>query len=323
MLKKIWSMPNLRVVIWYILFAICTIIIEILISNRVWWSFWITYFPLFFVARFVERGLNNLFTEFHVTSKIRNLIIPWIFAGMICVYCYSIFLSGYFFVVNWNISNDILLIVVIFLIIISINPAIRLFAVAFHRRKTDLFPINRIEFAAMKYLKPEGTKFSVLKEKLKGIFNIFIPELYFDEEVAVASIYHLCGLRYADITDNNIVALNKTGKQQVNNWEETLKKQNEGFRNVLNSRGILIRSFIFLLCLSILKILIGLFNSESLMAEGFENFLDVVAVVLIAIGIKYAKEKLVNIVLVSLMTFAGITILYDSIILLFNPHPVS
>ena len=315
-------MSNLRGIICYLIIVIPAIIIEILITGQIWWSFWISYIGLFFVARYVERGLDTLFTEFHVTTKIRNLIIPWVFAGIIAVYCYSIFLSGFFIVKYWAISNAISIIVLVFLIILTINPAIRLGAVAFHRRKTNLFPINRIEFAAMKYLKIKEENFSVLKNKLKGIFNIFIPNLYFEDETAASSIYHLCGLRYADISEGR-VALNKEGEKQVKFWEESLEKQNNGFRKILNRRGILIRSFILLCFLSIIKIGIGLFNSESLMADGFENFLDVLAVVLIGIGIKYAKEKLVNIVLVGLMSLTGIMILYDSILVLLNPHPVS
>ncbi len=322
LLQKIWSKPNLRVIVCYLIIIILVITIEVLITGKIWWSFWVSYLGLFYVARYVERGLNVVFSEFHITNKIRNLIIPWIFAGMIAVYCYSIFLSGFFIKVDWAISNAILLIVIVFLIITSISPVIRLGAVAFHRRKTNLFPINRIEFAVLEYLKPNEAKFSILKEKLKGIFNIFLPNLYFDDETAASSIYHLCGLRYANI-EEDIVALNDEGKEQVKIWEKTLKKQNDGFRKILNSRGILIRSFIILFCLSIIKIFVGLFNSESLMAEGFENFLDVLAIVLIGIGIKYVKEKLVNIVLVGLMIFAGITILYDSILVLFEPHPVS
>jgi hypothetical protein len=76
--------------------------------------------------------------------------------------------------------------------------------------------------------------------------------------------------------------------------------------------------------LSLLKISIGFFNSKSLFAEGFENLLDCVAVVLIVIGIKFRKEKLVNLIIISLMIFTGGSILVNSIQSLFyGPEPIS
>ena len=93
MLREIWSKSNLRVIVCYVIVVILVILIEVLITGKIWWSFWVSYIGLFYVARYVERGLNVIFSEFHITNKIRNLIIPWIFAGMIAVYCYSIFLT--------------------------------------------------------------------------------------------------------------------------------------------------------------------------------------------------------------------------------------
>jgi hypothetical protein len=86
----------------------------------------------------------------------------------------------------------------------------------------------------------------------------------------------------------------------------------------------LIRSFSGLLILSLIKIVLGFFNSESLFAEGFENLLDCIAVILIAIGIKFNKEKIVNIIIISLMAFTGVSILLNSIQSFFyGPEPIS
>ncbi|MFW9999982.1 MAG: cation transporter [Candidatus Hodarchaeota archaeon] len=214
----------------------------------------------------------------------------------------------------------------IILVLISINPFIRIIAVAFHRRKSNLFPINRVEYVAMEHLKRSTENrliFSELKNRIKGTFNIFIPDVYFDEETSISSIYHLCGLRLADINDN-IVRLNQEGQKQEKIWNDTLNNQNVKFNKILTSSSVLIKSFIGLFILSLLKIFIGLFNSESLTAEGFENFLDCIAVILIGIGIKYKKEKLVNIILISLMAFAGGSVLYSSIeSLILGPTQIS
>ncbi len=322
--KEIWQTSYLRPILIYLIISVSTIIIELIFLGEIFWGFWISWLGSFFVARYVLKALDELFNQFHITNKFRNLINPWIFAIIAFIYFSMITFTGYF--TRTERSNDVisyvLLMIFIFLIIASINPAIRIFAVAFHRRKTEIFPINRVEYATMQCLKTGDYGFLNLKKRLKNVFNIFIPNLYFDEETSKSAIYYLCGLRYADIKENT-VSLTQEGKRQVLIWEKALQKQDEGFRRILNSQSVLIRSFIFLLALSLLKIFVGFFNSKSLLADGFENFLDVLAVVLIGLGIKYDKEKITNIIIAGLMSFTAITLFYDSFLLLFHPEPIS
>ncbi len=322
--REIWQTSYFRPILIYLIISISTIIIELIFIGEIFWGFWISWLGSFIIARYVLKALDELFNQFHVTTKIRNLINPWIFAIVAFIYFGLITFTGYFARTERSaaVISYVLLMIFIFLIIASITPTIRIVAVAFHRRKTEIFPINRVEYAAMRCLEPDDYNFLTLKKRLRNIFNIFIPNLYFDEETSESAIYHLCGLRYADIKDN-IVSLNQDGKEQILIWEKTLQRQDEGFKRILNNQGVLIRSFIFLLALSLLKIIIGFFNSESLLADGFENFLDVLAIVLIGLGIKYEKERSANIIIVGLMSFTAITLFYDSFLLLFHPEPIS
>ncbi|MFW9901242.1 MAG: cation transporter [Candidatus Thorarchaeota archaeon] len=320
-----------KVLIIYVLVSLTSSIIEIIFLRTFFYSFWITYIGVFFTGHYIRRGINDFFKQFHIKKVVRSLIIPWIMFFLIILYVQLYFLSDFIATgggyLGFNyISIFIFFMGLIILVLVSINPLIRIVAVAFHRRKSSLFPINRVEYAAMKFLigSPQNSLlFSELKNQIKGTFNIFIPNLYFDEKTSISSIYHLCGLRLADINDN-IVKLNENGLKQEKIWSNTLKNQNSKFNKILTSSSVLIRSFIGLFILSLLKIFIGLFNSESLTAEGFENFLDCIAVVLIGIGIKYRKEKLVNIILISLMAFAGGSLLYSSIeSLILGPKQIS
>ncbi len=320
-----------KVLIIYVLISLTSSILEIIFLKSFFYSFWITYIGVFFTGHYIRRAINDFFKQFHIKKVVRSLITPWIMFWLVFFYVQLYFISdlldrgdGY---LGFNpISSFIFFLGLIILMLLSINPLIRIVAVAFHRRKSSLFPINRVEYVAMEYLKrsPQNSlSFSELKNRIKGTFNIFIPNVYFDEETSISSIYHLCGLRLADINDN-LVKLNQDGLKQEKIWNDTLKYQNSKFSKILTSSSVLIRSFIGLFILSLLKIFIGLFNSESLLAEGFENFLDCIAVVLIGIGIKYRKEKLVNIILISLMAFAGSSILYHSIeSLILGPNQIS
>jgi len=329
--SKIWALNRKKVILSYISISFTLSIFEILLTGAFFLSFFISYFGIFFIAPYIRTALNEFFKQFHVKRVVRLLLTPWILFIIILFYVNLFFLSIYLVEGKYlgftPLSTFILFLCIIFLILESISPLIRIIAVAIHRRKINLFPINRIEFVAMEYLKKSDHKslaFSELKEQIRGTFNIFIPKIYFDEDTAISSIYHLCGLRFADIHSNNIVSLNQEGETQEFIWNDTLKRQKEKFDKILNSNNILIKSFSGLFILSILKIFIGWFNSESLMAEGFENFLDCIAVILIGLGIKYKKEKFVNVILVILMTFTAGTILYGSIeSLILGPKAIS
>ncbi len=327
--SKIWDWNYRKAIVIYIIISLSSIITDLIINLvifaelRIWVSFWITYIGLFFVAHYFIEGINALFKQFHITSKFRNLLVPWILWFIIFIYIVILGLTG-LIDTNSAISIHITIFSIIALTVMSINAIIRIVLVALHRRKITIFPINRIEYAAMTLLnkaKNNELGFSELKNQIIGAFNIFIDNVYFDDDTAKASIYHLCGLRLADIK-NSTVYLNEKGKKEVFIWEDILKYQVKKLNKVLTSRSVLARSFLALFFLSLLKIFIGMTSSDSLMAEGFENFLDCVAVALIAIGIKFNKEKLINVILICLMGFTSISILIGSIQLLFNPEPI-
>ncbi|MFX1494323.1 MAG: cation transporter [Promethearchaeota archaeon] len=318
-LAKFWELDYKKVLLSYFLISLISSILEIVLTDTFQWSFVITYIGIFFVGPHLRRAINEFFKQFHIKKVVRNLLTPWILFGLVFLYVQIYFIYYYLtyqeYIGFGTLASYILFLGIIILTLISINHIIRIVAVAFHRRKSDLFPINRVEYAAMKYLSQgEMIKFGKLKNRIKGLLNIFIPEVYFNDEIAASSIYHLCGIRLADINEENIVSLNSQGKEKVKLWNETLQNQIKRYSKVLNSKGVLIRSFIGLLFLSLLKIVFGTFSSDSLRAEGIENFLDCIAILLIGIGIRYKKEKLVNIVLVILMAFAGGTIVFESII---------
>lgn len=327
-ISNIWKINYKIVLLTYFVISLISSVIEILLTGSFQFSFIFTYIGVFFIAPFLRRGINAFFKQFHIRKVARNLLIPWILFGIIFLYVQVYFL---FYYLRYHayfgfgpVTIFIFLLGIVTLTLISINHLIRIIAVSFHRRKSTLFPINRVEYTALHYLNKEGNmKFTRLKNRIRGITNVFIPEVYFNEDVSASSIYQLCGIRLADIDENNIVNLNKKGKKQYKLWKDTLNSQVNKYLAVLNSKGVLIRSFIGLFILSILKISIGTFSSDSLRAEGIENFLDCIAVVLIGLGIRFKKERLVNIILILLMIFAGLSIIYDSIIsLITGPEPI-
>ena len=144
-----------KILLFYVVVSIVSASIEILLSGQYFWSFWMTYIGTFFAAPYMRKAINSLFKHFHVKKLIRNLINPWIMYGIIAFYCYLFFSTQ---VVNPDYAqiNFITFVGIIALILVSMPSLIRIVAVAFHRRRITIYPINRIEFAAMKYLKNDG-----------------------------------------------------------------------------------------------------------------------------------------------------------------------
>jgi len=323
--KLNWELDTKKVILLYFGFTIILMVTEFTFTKGFLWSFSLTVMSLFFVGHYLSAGFHKLFKQFHIKEVYRSLVSFY----LVFVYFYILL---YIFLQTINQASILvefaflLYLSLIAMILLTINSLIRIIAVAFHRRKYILFPINRIEYAALynlEHTENNRLNFSDLKTRIKGIFNIFTKTVYFNEATAKSSIYSLCALGYADI-DNSEVKLNEVGKKQGVVWRTTLNKQMKTFDKILTKNSVLIRSFLGLFFLSLLKIFIGLFNSESLLAEGFENLLDCVAVVLIVIGIRFKKERLVNIIIISLMAFTGASILVNSIQSLFiGPEPIT
>ncbi|MFX1574481.1 MAG: cation diffusion facilitator family transporter [Promethearchaeota archaeon] len=320
-----WELDAKKVLSIYFTLTTTSMIIEFVLTGSFLWSFSLTVISLFFVGHYLTKGFNILFRQFHIKE---------IYRGLISFYLTFVYFFILFYILFQSVNQSFLLIEFTFIfyislicmILLTINSLIRIVAVGFHRRKYEIFPINMIEYAALYYLRKTDDNrldFLELKKQIIGILNVFTENVYFDDKTAKSSIYFLCARGLADIK-NNDVYLNDLGKQKGNLWEETLHNQMGNFNKILNRNSVLIRSFLGLFILSLLKIFIGFFNSESLFAEGFENLLDCIAVILIVIGIKIKKEKLVNIIIISLMAFTGGSILLNSIqSLIYGPKPIS
>ncbi len=75
--------------------------------------------------------------------------------------------------------------------------------------------------------------------------------------------------------------------------------------------------------LSFLKIGIGIrFNSQGLVSEGFENLSDLFKIGIIALGVKFRKDRLASLIIIGMMIFTGIALLYTGITSLFHIEPV-
>jgi len=84
---------------------------------------------------------------------------------------------------------------------------------------------------------------------------------------------------------------------------------------------VLLGTTVFLVIISLLKILTGLdLGSQGMVSEGFENLTDLVKIgIIVILGMKLKKDKVASIIIILLMLFTGGTLAWSSVIALINP----
>jgi len=84
---------------------------------------------------------------------------------------------------------------------------------------------------------------------------------------------------------------------------------------------VMLSTAVFLIVISLLKILTGLnLGSQGMVADGFENLTDLVKIgIIVILGLKFKKDKIASIIIILLMIFTGGTLIWSNIEALLNP----
>ncbi len=92
-------------------------------------------------------------------------------------------------------------------------------------------------------------------------------------------------------------------------------------RIIFSKTTVLIGTAIFLVIISLLKILTGLdLGSQGMVTEGFENLTDLVKIgIIVILGMRLKKDKIASIIIILLMLFTGGTLAWSSAQALVNP----
>ena len=115
---------------------------------------------------------------------------------------------------------------------------------------------------------------------------------------------------HIQITDTGIEALRSA----------RLEIEHTGYwiQRVLSEKGVLIASAIILTFLSCLKLWVGyLIQSSAMTTEGLENFTDLIVVAILALSLRYKKDRLGAIAIIIFMLITGIALAWGSINTLF------
>lgn len=138
------------------------------------------------------------------------------------------------------------------------------------------------------------------------------------------SLGHLLELGLVVKDEGEVYRLTEQGIEEADILNRGLEKFTGRLRGLLSSEKTTARvSIIVNALLSALKLGVGLlFNSMALVADGFDNVVDVVSAIVVFLGIKYRRELISTLFIIVVMFATGAWIGYESIARLIHPETV-
>jgi len=139
-----------------------------------------------------------------------------------------------------------------------------------------------------------------------------------------AGISYLLKLGFVVIDENGLHRLTEDGIEEANKLDQDLQKFTQPLSAFFSSGKTTAKvSIIVNALLSALKLGVGfLFNSMALIADGFDNVVDVVSAIVVFLGIKYRRELLSTLFIILVMFITGVWIGYESVTRLIHPEAV-
>ncbi|NHJ12206.1 MAG: hypothetical protein EAX95_00945 [Candidatus Thorarchaeota archaeon] len=120
-----------------------------------------------------------------------------------------------------------------------------------------------------------------------------------------------------------LYSLSDRGRETIRYGRLEIVHQGYWMKRLLTERIVLILSTLALLLLASVKIWIGLsIQSDAILNEGIENSTDLVVVGIIALSIKYNRDRLGALAIILVMTFTGAMLALSAITGLLSNEPV-
>lgn len=130
---------------------------------------------------------------------------------------------------------------------------------------------------------------------------------------------------FVKVKAEGIIELTKQGREFTELCYFINLHTTHWMRIFLSEKSVMIGTAIFLIILSILKILTGIqLGSQGMLNEGFENLTDLIKIGIIAIlSLRLKKDRLASIIIIGLMLFTGFTLIWSGIDALLNPTEIT
>ncbi len=123
---------------------------------------------------------------------------------------------------------------------------------------------------------------------------------------------------------DNIIELTEEGKRLVKVSYYHNLYTSHYMRIFFSEKTAMGATAIFLIILSIMKILTGLqLGSQAMLTEGFENLTDLIKIgIIVILSFKFKRDKLASIIIIGIMLFTGFSLIWSGIEDLLNPSSI-
>ena len=184
-------------------------------------------------------------------------------------------------------------------------------------------PHNNFLYAFLCFLYDGVQKIEDINKKMCKFFISSTSQVIVSEE-DIKEYYLIAKRRGLIKEDNGIIELTNEGKTLVELSYYHNLYTSHYMRIFLSAKTVMIATAVFLIIISILKILVGMqLGSQAMLTEGFENLTDLIKIGIVGlIGIHFKKDKFASIIIISLMMFTGITLIWSGIEALIYLSPV-
>ena len=161
----------------------------------------------------------------------------------------------------------------------------------------------------------------LIKKQLRLIFISSTKQAIIEDE-DIEEYYQQAKRKGLISQNENKILLTEIGKDLVE-YSYFWNLHTSHYMGIFFSKyTVMIGTAIFLIILSILKIITGLqLGSEGMLNEGIENLTDLIKIgIILVFSIKLNNDKIASLIIISLMLYTGFTLAWSSVEALLNPH---
>ena len=164
-----------------------------------------------------------------------------------------------------------------------------------------------------------------LKAKMRLFFISSTRHVVIGDEDVEEYVQKAKRNKLIEINQDNVITLTDEGINLVEFSYFWNLHTSYWMRLFFSKTMVMLTTAVFLIIISLSKILIGLdLGSQGMITEGFENLTDLVKIGIIAIlGMKLKRDKLASIIIILLMLFTGGSLIWASIESLLNPNEIT
>ncbi|MFX1388667.1 MAG: hypothetical protein ACFE9Z_01220 [Promethearchaeota archaeon] len=160
-----------------------------------------------------------------------------------------------------------------------------------------------------------------LKAKMRIFFISSSRQVVIEEEDVEEFLQKARRNRLIKIQPNNKFILTEQGVNLVEYSYFWNLHTSYWMRKFFSKSTVLIGTAVFLVIMSLLKILTGIdLGSQGMITEGYENLTDLIKIgIIVFVGMRLKRDKLASIIIILLMLFTGGTLAWSSVEALINP----